>query len=254
MRGWAGGLRFARCRSGALERGDRLPNEGYGLLIPVSLDADPQCSSGIPAQRPGVVGKAGGRSRGSRCFLAAKGLAAIVAGATSVHACEGTASQGYYLLMVPPSTARPHAVRHDRNLRYPRRDGTTTRWLAEAGVADAYRNRFSIARNQSDRLAQVMAEGVEAMDLSDGAFTAVAVVPTGAGAMSIDLARMAMVQHWVREHGPANFMDGFSDLTSTPTSAVRAHRVTVAPYGSASARATSIWSSTTRAPASHATG
>jgi predicted HTH transcriptional regulator len=40
-------------------------------------------------------------------------------------------ARGFYLLVVPPSINRPHAVRvDDRTLRYPRRDGTTTRWLA----------------------------------------------------------------------------------------------------------------------------
>ena len=69
-------------------------------------------------------------------------------------------SRGYYLLVVPPSTLRPHAVRQDRNLRFPRRDGTTKRWLNEPEVADAYRDRYRLATDQAGRVAQVLDQGL----------------------------------------------------------------------------------------------
>lgn len=54
-----------------------------------------------------------------------------------------TTGRGFYLIVVPPSASRPHSVRKDVDLRYPRRDGAHTRYMTEAEVADLYRNRFS---------------------------------------------------------------------------------------------------------------
>jgi predicted HTH transcriptional regulator len=48
---------------------------------------------------------------------------------------DENAGQGFYLIAIPPSAWRPHAVRKDNDLRYPRRDGTTKRWMSESEVA-----------------------------------------------------------------------------------------------------------------------
>jgi hypothetical protein len=125
---------------------------------------------------------------------------------------SGADGRGYYLLIVPPSSLRPHAVRKDRDLRYPLRDGTTTRWLSEPEVADMYRDRFIVASGQAERLDHILTEGLAAMDLSEEAFLAVALVPTGAGSMPIDLARVDAVGEWARTRiGPAAWFDGFFD-------------------------------------------
>ena len=80
-------------------------------------------------------------------------------------------------------------MRQDRNLRFPRRDGTTTRWLTEPEVADEYRDRFRTASDQVGRVKQILDEGFGAMDLAEGAFVVgLAIVPTGLGSMTIDLA------------------------------------------------------------------
>ncbi len=50
------------------------------------------------------------------------------------------------------SAAAPHAVRVNQNLRYPRRYGTTTAYMSESDVADAYRNRFAAAAGQVERV------------------------------------------------------------------------------------------------------
>jgi hypothetical protein len=142
-----------------------------------------------------------------------------------VVAAADDPTRGYYLLIVPSSTLRPHAVRYDRNLRYPRRDGSTTRWLGEAEVADAYRDRFALATSQADRIDQVMGDGLRAMDLTDAAFVTVAVVPTSAGSMPIDLARVSAVEQWARALGPPNWFDGFFHGETPPAAAVGAHRV-----------------------------
>ena len=142
---------------------------------------------------------------------------------------EDRPGRGYYMLIVPPSTLRPHAVRKDHDLRYPLRDGTTTRWLSEPEVADRYRDRFTVAAGQAGRMDRVLSEGLDAMDLSEEAFLAVALVPTGAGSMPIDLARVAAVGEWVKtEIGPARWFEGFFDSSVPPgTPGVAAHRVTL---------------------------
>jgi hypothetical protein len=130
---------------------------------------------------------------------------------------------------VPPSSLRPHAVRKDRDLRYPLRDGTTTRWLSEPEVADMYRDCFTVAAGQERRIDKILSDALGEMNLSEEAFLAVALVPTGAGSMPIDLARVAAIGEWVRtEIGPANWFDGFFDAQAPPAAPrVAAHRVTL---------------------------
>jgi hypothetical protein len=118
--------------------------------------------------------------------------------------------RGYYLLIVPPSPLRPHAVRKGRDLRYPRRDGTTTRWLTEAEVADMYRDRFRQATDQTERLTAVLEVGLSGIDTSEGACVAVGLVPTTSGSMSIDLARRQAAAQWASSFGPAYWWRGFT--------------------------------------------
>lgn len=140
---------------------------------------------------------------------------------------ERAAGTGYYLLIIPPSTLRPHAVRQDRNLRYSRRDGTTTRWLSEPEVADAYRNRFTLASGHSERVEQILEEGFAAMDLTGDAFVGLAMVPTSPGSMTIDLARLREMEAWAREHGSPEFFGGFFPGGVSPTARAGVHRVTL---------------------------
>jgi hypothetical protein len=144
-----------------------------------------------------------------------------------VHTSEDP-GRGYYLLIVPPSSLRPHAVRQDRNLRYPRRDGTTTRWLSEAEIADMYRDRFRVATDQTERLAVVLEEGLRAMDTSEDAFLAVGLVPTTSGSMSIDLARIRSVEQWAVDLGRRNWWLGF--FHHQPSVRVGTGRLMVTPF------------------------
>ena len=73
------------------------------------------------------------------------------------------AGRGYYLVVVPPSSDRPHAVRKGIDLRYPRRHGASKRWLSEAEVADAYRDRFTRVGSEVDRVFEVLEQGRDAM-------------------------------------------------------------------------------------------
>ena len=102
-----------------------------------------------------------------------------------------------YVLVVPPSPLRPHAVRKDNDLRYPRRDGSSTRWLAEAEVADMFRNRFRMAEDQIAHLDPVVQDGVKQIDLKDdSAYLSVALIPSAPGVMSMGLARIRQIEKW----------------------------------------------------------
>jgi hypothetical protein len=140
---------------------------------------------------------------------------------------DANESRGYYLLIVPPSSLSPHAVRQDRNLRFPRRDGTTTRWLTESEVADAYRDRFRLAGDQVRRVEQIIDEGIGAMDVGGAAFVAVALVPTGLGSMTIDLAQVRSTEQWARDFGSPIFFTGFFPDGVSPTAGVGSHRITL---------------------------
>jgi predicted HTH transcriptional regulator len=69
---------------------------------------------------------------------------------------DESGSRGFLLLLVPQSPERPHALRlKNGGLRYPIRNGTTVRYLAETEVADAYRNRFERGTATQERLRDV---------------------------------------------------------------------------------------------------
>jgi Schlafen, AlbA_2 len=143
---------------------------------------------------------------------------------------EDDDTRGYYLLIVAPSTLRPHAVRSGVNLRFPRRDGTTTRWLSEPEVAEVYRDRFRLATDQTTRVSRILDQGLDAMDYQQpSAFLGVALVPTGPGAMAIDLERTWSLEQWIRDLGAPRYFDGFFDPTGSPTAGVAARRVTLMP-------------------------
>src|SRR6185312_2754568 len=55
----------------------------------------------------------------------------------------GRPGHGVLVIAVPRSPLAPHAVIVNDGLRYPLRSGSTTRYLTEPEVADAYRRRFA---------------------------------------------------------------------------------------------------------------
>jgi hypothetical protein len=108
-------------------------------------------------------------------------------------------AKGYYLLIVPPSPERPHAVRKNQDLRYPRRDGTQKRWLSESEVADAYRDRFARATTDVARVGQVLREGLAAVAReANSVHLVVVLVPSQAGFLQIDAAKLRAVEEWAR--------------------------------------------------------
>jgi Putative DNA-binding domain len=199
-----------------------MANDRGGLIVIGMRDQDDAAAELTPVE---LVDGEEGRLRQT----AASNLAPYVSFEIVVVPSSDDPGRGYYLLAVPPSSLRPHAVRQDRNLRYPRRDGTTTRWLSETEVADMYRDRFRIATDQSERVASVLEDGLGAMDTRDDAFLAVGLAPTAPGYMSIDRARVRAVEQWAIELGRRNYWRGF--FFEQPSVRVGARRLRVGPIG-----------------------
>lgn len=91
---------------------------------------------------------------------------------------------GFVLLAVSPSVLAPHAVVDAERLRYPVRHGTTTRFLTEPDVADAYRRRFAAASDREERLTVLAREAAPAR--GSRGFLVVTLAPERLGSMRID--------------------------------------------------------------------
>jgi hypothetical protein len=83
---------------------------------------------------------------------------------------------GYYVVAVPRSSSAPHATIVNEALRFPRRNGATTRYLSEPELAAAYRDRLFGAAQQADRIVAITNEALQRIDLSDP-YLAVSLVP-----------------------------------------------------------------------------
>lgn len=118
-----------------------------------------------------------------------------------IHRIESAAdpSQGWYAVSVAPSPNRPHAVRVGDALRYPRRDGTHTRYLTEGEVADLYRDRFG-GRDELNRLTEIRDDVLRPIDFDGVPWVCIVLVPSGAGSLTIDRARLAELGAWVSRY------------------------------------------------------
>ncbi len=98
---------------------------------------------------------------------------------------------GFYLIDVERSARAPHSVRAQRNLRYPSRSGPSTRYMEEAEVASAYRDRFAALHSQMERLETARREAIEHYGRAgrpgqDPVLLIVAVDPDTPGPMPLD--------------------------------------------------------------------
>jgi len=101
---------------------------------------------------------------------------------------DKAARTGFIMIAVGRSLAAPHAVLVNDALRYPRRNGATTRYLSEPEVAEAYRARLAGLGAQADRLDTVWRAGLERLDVRDAVWAAVALTPELPGEMRINQA------------------------------------------------------------------
>jgi Putative DNA-binding domain len=77
--------------------------------------------------------------------------------------CPDTPGTGFYLISVPRSPLAPHAVRstgpNKQRYCYAHRAGTTTRWLEETEIANAYRDRFKPAQDHAAQALSLFEHG-----------------------------------------------------------------------------------------------
>lgn len=118
-------------------------------------------------------------------------------------------SSGLFLIAVGPSPLRPHAISVNDALRYPRRDGTVTRYLSESEVADLYRNRFAQQHTEIERASLNRQEAVNQIDRDNSLWVAVSAVPTGAGSLTIDASTPSETQRWAERFIGQDFVRGF---------------------------------------------
>ena len=68
---------------------------------------------------------------------------------------------GCHIIAIPPSSMAPHAMRLNErpSFAYAVRNGTTTLYLSETGIAERYRSRFALAQDRVRQLADVSTSG-----------------------------------------------------------------------------------------------
>jgi hypothetical protein len=93
---------------------------------------------------------------------------------------------GFVVIAVVRSPLAPHAVIVNQGLRYPRRNGTTTRYLSEPEVASAYWERLAGAQRQAARVEEIEREALDRLDPAGGLpWVAVSLVPDVPGDLTI---------------------------------------------------------------------
>jgi Schlafen, AlbA_2 len=94
---------------------------------------------------------------------------------------------GLVVIAVPRSPLAPHAVLVNEGLRYPKRNGATTRHLSEPEVAGAYRERFAGAYRQADRAREIEADALNRLATTDDqAWVVISLVPDLPGELVVD--------------------------------------------------------------------
>ncbi len=117
--------------------------------------------------------------------------------------------RGVMIIAVAPSPLRPHAVAVNEGLRYPRRHGTLTRYLSESEVADLYRDRFVMVRDELARVGAIRLEAIDEIDQDGAVWVAVSAVPTGAGSLVVSQESIAETQAWAQRFVGDDYVSGF---------------------------------------------
>jgi hypothetical protein len=113
-----------------------------------------------------------------------------------------TTTSGFYVLAVTRSAGAPHAVIVGEGLRYPKRNGATTRYLSEPEVAEAYRLRLAGLGAQENRLDDVWRTGTGHLDIQEVVWVGVALVPGLPGEIRIDRAAYTEFERSSRLNNP----------------------------------------------------
>ena len=109
---------------------------------------------------------------------------------------------GFLLLAVPRSVMAPHAVIVNEALRFPRRNGTTTTYLAEPEVAEAYRGRFVGIASRLNEAEGVEREFVARLNTEAQVFVVITLVPDASGSCPINAATFEKFRKGNLHHDP----------------------------------------------------
>jgi hypothetical protein len=97
-------------------------------------------------------------------------------------------AHGFIMIAILRSPSAPHAVLVNQALRYPKRNGATTRYLSEPEVAAAYADRAAGAAEREKRIDEVEQEAFERIDREQMAWLIVSLVPDVPGDFPITTA------------------------------------------------------------------
>lgn len=113
-----------------------------------------------------------------------------------------TPGHGFLLLAMPRSVMAPHAVIVNEGLRFPRRNGTTTTYLTEPQVAEAYRARFVDIASRLNEAERVEREFMGELNTDAQVFVVLTVVPDSSGAYTIRTATFESFKNENLHHDP----------------------------------------------------
>lgn len=105
--------------------------------------------------------------------------------------------KGFLLIAVPRSSSAPHGVLVNEGLRYPRRNGASIIYLAEAEVAAAYQDRFARRQTRNDDLLRYERDLVSRLDMDDQTYVVVTLVPDMSGDFTLDTAALRVFRQEV---------------------------------------------------------
>jgi hypothetical protein len=117
---------------------------------------------------------------------------------------------GFYVIAVPRSPSAPHAVLVGDSLRYPKRNGATTRYLSEPELAMAYRDRTAGGARQKSRIAEIETEAIDRLTLN-GPWLVLSLVPDLPGDLLISASTYGTFENEMRgrralQMGSSQFM------------------------------------------------
>ncbi|MFI7661782.1 helix-turn-helix domain-containing protein [Micromonospora parva] len=118
--------------------------------------------------------------------------------------------QGFFAIAVPRSPNAPHAVLINDALRYPKRNGATTRYLSEPEVAGAYRDRAVSGQGQSVRIEEIEREATERLAVRESPWLVVSLVPDLPGELILGYEALRAFEHEVRAEHPTILYQGVS--------------------------------------------
>jgi hypothetical protein len=124
--------------------------------------------------------------------------AAISSPATDDHGAGARPAHGFMMIAVVRSPSAPHAVLVENSLRFPKRNGATTRYLSEPEVAAAYADRAAGAARLGDRVAELEDDAFSRLDRELNAWLVVTLVPERPGSRYHD----GLVQRVSAENHP----------------------------------------------------